>query len=147
MVFLREADKNDRDLLFKWANDPVVRSNSFNTAPIPYENHVKWFNKMMDDSTVLQFILMDDDTPVGQIRLNVDGEEAGIGYSIGSEFRGKGYGLLILKLVKEEVKQNYPEIRRLVAKVKPGNVASNKIFQIANYNMECLFYSLTISDD
>lgn len=143
-MFLRKALEGDMDLLFKWANDPVVRANSFNTDPILYENHVEWFNKMMDDPAVLQFILMDGDIPVGQIRLNVEESEAEIGYSMDSEFRGKGYGHRILKLVVDEVQKNYPEIKGLIAKVKPENVASNKLFESEGYCLEYTCYTRKI---
>ena len=144
MVFLRTAEKDDMDLLFKWANDPVVRNNSFNTEPIPYEKHIMWFNKMMDDTSVLQFILMDEDIPVGQIRLNVEGDKAEIGYSIGSEFRGKGYGHKILKLIGDTIKNNYPEIVTLIAKVKPENKASNTLFIKEGYSIDYSCYSVKI---
>lgn len=144
MVFLRKAEKTDIDLLFTWANDPVVRNNSFITDPIPYEDHVKWFNKMMDDSNVIQFILVDEDIPIGQIRLNVYGEEAEIGYSIGSEFRENGYGHRILQLVVQEIKKNYPEINKLIAKVKPDNKASNLLFSKEGYSMDYSCYSMVI---
>lgn len=147
MVFLRKAEQGDMDLLFQWTNDPVVRRNSFNTDPIPYENHMKWFNKIMKDPTVIQFILMDDETPVGQIRLNVEGTEAEIGYSIGSEFRGKGYGHRVLQLVANEVIANHPEIEKLVAKVKPDNIASNKAFRNAGFCTEYNCYTLRIGND
>ena len=143
-VFLRRVKHDDLDLLYQWANDPLVRNNSFNTDPIPYKNHVEWFNKMMSDSSVLQFILMDDDTPVGQIRLNVDGEEGEIGYSIGSEFRGQGYGHMILQLVADEVRRSYPEIKCLIAKVKPENVASSTLFEFAGYDKSYICYTLEI---
>lgn len=141
MLYLRNAKKEDVDLLYIWANDPVVRSNSFKTEPITYDNHVSWFNRIMSDSAVLQYILMEDDTPVGQIRLNVKGKEAEIGYSIGSEFRGKGYGHLILQLIADEVRKNHLEIDKLVAKVKPDNIASNKLFKSEEYEMEYVCYS------
>lgn len=141
MLYLRNAKKEDVDLLYIWANDPVVRSNSFKTEPITYDNHVSWFNRIMSDSAVLQYILMEDDTPVGQIRLNVKGKEAEIGYSIGSEFRGKGYGHLILQLIADEVRKNHLEIDKLVAKVKPDNIASNKMFKSEEYEMEYVCYS------
>lgn len=144
MTFLKKAEMEDMDLLFKWANDPVVRVNSFNTEPIPYENHVKWFKKIMDDPTVLQFILMEEDIPVGQIRLNVAGDEAEIGYSIGNEFRGKGYGHKILQLVADEVRKNHPKVTNLIAKVKPENIASNKLFVSEGYAMEYTCYTLKI---
>lgn len=142
MVFLRKAEYDDLDLLFKWANDPVVRNNSFDSTPIQYENHVAWFNKMMDDVSILQFILMDADIPVGQIRLNVKDDEAEIGYSIGSEFRGKGYGHKILQLIADRITNDYPYIKTLVAKVKPDNIASNKLFESEGYEMKYSCYTL-----
>lgn len=141
MLYLRNATISDVDLLYTWANDPVVRNNSFNTEPISYDNHVSWFKRIMEDSAVLQYILMDDDTPIGQIRLNLDGKEAEIGYSIASEFRGKGYGHIILQLVVNEVTTNHPEIDKLVAKVKPDNIASNKLFKSEGYETEYACYT------
>jgi len=37
MVFLRKATLSDIDLLYEWANDPVVRENSFSTESISYD--------------------------------------------------------------------------------------------------------------
>lgn len=142
MIYLRESTTDDMDLLYKWANDPDVRKNSFNMDPIPYESHVSWFNRIMEDPTVLQYILMDDVIPVGQIRLNVDGGNAEIGYSIGSEFRGKGYGHRILQLMAEKIAAECPQISTLVAKVKPDNIASNKLFESEGYEMKYSCYTL-----
>ena len=142
MLYIREATIDDIDLLFNWANDPVVRANSFNQNTIPYETHVSWFNRMIKDETVIQYILMDEDVAVGQIRLNIDSDEAEIGYSIAPDFRGKGYGKSILRLMAEKVKKEHPEIRKLVAKVKPENTASRKLFEGAKYDLEYLCYVL-----
>lgn len=142
MVYLREAAQQDMDLLFGWANDPVVRANSFTVDPIPYESHVAWFQRMMKDDSALQYILMDGEVPVGQIRLNINGEEAEIGYSVASEFRGKGYGRKMLQLVLEKVNEERPGIRKLVAKVKPENAASAKLFESEGYDTVCTCYAL-----
>lgn len=142
MVFLREAVQSDMDLLFGWANDPVVRANSFTVDPIPYETHVAWFQRMMKDDSVLQYILMDGEIPVGQIRLNIDGEEAEIGYSIASGYRGKGYGRKMLRLILDKVNESRPEIKKLVAKVKPENAASAKLFESEGYDTVCTCYAL-----
>lgn len=144
MVYLREANMQDMDLIYEWANDPAVRINSFNSEPIQYDTHVKWYNRIMSEEAVLQFILMDDDTPVGQIRLNIDGDEAEIGYSIASAYRGKGYGHAVLQLVAEEVKADHPDIKCLVAKVKPGNIASRKLFEHEGYETEYTCYKLQL---
>ena len=145
-LFLRKAEYSDMDLLFGWANDSTVRSNSFNTASIPYEDHVSWFNKMMENDQILQFIMMDETTPVGQIRLNIDDDEAEIGYSIAKEYRGKGYGQRIIQLVSRVVKEQYPNIKKLVAKVKYNNIASNKVFQNEGFNLDYSFYVFNVDE-
>ncbi len=58
---LRRAEHADRDLLFGWANDDAVRANAFHTEKIPYEKHVVWFDKMMADTSVHQYILWECD--------------------------------------------------------------------------------------
>ena len=60
-------------------------------------------------------------------------------------FRGKGYGHKILKLVEDEVWRNHPEIQRLVAKVKPDNPASNRLFISEGYGLEYSCYTRDIT--
>lgn len=144
MVYLREANLQDMDLIYEWANDPVVRINSFNSEPIPYETHVKWYSRIISDESILQFILMNDDTPVGQIRLNINSDEAEIGYSIASAYRGKGYGHKVLQLVAEKMKADYPDIRYLVAKVKPENIASKRLFEHEGYETKYTCYKMQL---
>ena len=142
MISLREATIEDVDILFEWANDPVVRKNSFNTKPIPYEDHRKWFDKVLSDDSVIQFIMMEEETPVGQIRLNVNGDEAEIGYSIAAAYRGHGYGHMILKLVLEKIESSHTGIKKLIAKVKPDNSASKRLFESEGYKMKYFCYTL-----
>lgn len=122
--FLREAQPSDLDLLFKWANDELVRRNAFNTKKIPYEEHKKWFKKLLDDSSQVQFIMLLENEPVGQARLSVNMEEAEIDYSIAVEKRGMGYGKILIQLVQEAVYNKYTSIKKLTAKVKMSNMAS-----------------------
>lgn len=142
MIFLREALQSDIELLYEWANDPIVRQNSFQTEEIPYDTHRKWFERMMENKNIVQYILMDGEEPVGQIRLMIDGDVAEIGYSISSLYRQKGYGRLILQSILEEVKHKYPEIKKLIAKVKPTNIASKKLFESEGYDMKYSCYAL-----
>ena len=41
--YLRQADEKDMDLIFQWANEPVVRKNSFTIDMIAYEEHKEWY--------------------------------------------------------------------------------------------------------
>jgi RimJ/RimL family protein N-acetyltransferase len=126
---LRNATFDDMDLLFYWANDKTVRNNAFNSEPIPYENHVAWFNKIMSDDTVIQLIMCDEDNPIGQIRLNIEEKKAYIDYSISPDKRGLGLGADMIKLLEGRLKVGGFTFKSLIGQVKYENIASAKTFE------------------
>lgn len=129
-LLLRTVNAEDVDLLYAWANDPVVRRNAFHTEPIAYENHVEWFAEKLADKSVYHYILCAGEIPVGQIRLDTAGGEALIDYSIGAQYRGKGYGSRMLALVKEQLAiDKIPGVTKLVGQVKYENRASARVFE------------------
>lgn len=128
--YLRKADQSDMDLLYQWANDPVVRKMAFHMDPIPYEDHVKYFTKMLADASVYQYIMYEGDLPIGQIRLNVTGNEALIDYSISAVHRGKGYGSRLLQLIKKQiVTDEISHIIKMIGQVKYENAVSASVFE------------------
>lgn len=144
-LYLRKAELADIDMYYNWANDPVVRSNSFNTEQIPYEDHVIWFNEAIKRDDVALFVLMDDDMPVGQIRINISDAVAEISYSIASEFRGKGYGGKIVSLLIERIREEMPKIKTVSARVKPDNLASMKVFEKIGFKRREMAFVLDVN--
>lgn len=127
---LRCVEEGDRDLLYEWVNDDTVRANAFHTEKISYEGHVQWFEKMMADASVHQYILCDGVMPVGQIRLNVEQNEAFIDYSVSPSQRGKGYGSKMLQMVQTQLfVDKISRVTKLIGQVKYGNYASAKAFE------------------
>jgi len=131
--YLRRVRPEDVDLLFVWANDPEVRKNAFHSESIPYEDHKKWFAGLLTDDSRVQYIMMDGEEAVGQIRFALSEQSAVIDYSIAPDKRGRGYGKQLLRLAKEEVCREYPTIHTLVGQVKPANIASAKCFVECGY--------------
>ena len=140
-LYLRQACLADRELLFEWANDSVVRANAFHTKKIPYADHVKWFADVMTKDSIQQYILCDNKIPVGQIRFNMEGDKAFIDYSIAADFRGMGYGTILMQLFlqKLETAKMSDEIT-LVGQVKQENLASASVFE------KCGFTPITKKD-
>ena len=134
-LLFREAGLQDLEMIFEWANDPVVRAGSFNTAAIPLEEHMKWFMSLLGDDSRILYIFFDEENPVGQLRLDFDGREAEISYSVSPSERGKGYGKLIINMVPDLVKDNFKDVDVLIGKVKKGNVASEKCFLDNGYSV------------
>jgi UDP-2,4-diacetamido-2,4,6-trideoxy-beta-L-altropyranose hydrolase len=131
---LRRARADDRQLLWEWANDAEVRAASFSQDAIPWESHVAWFDKKLQQNGSLIFIAEDDQAqPAGQIRFDarVDGDWE-IGISVAKPVRGRGLGSEVIRLGVREITRRNPQAR-LHAWVKPANTASIKAFESATF--------------
>lgn len=120
---LREADIKDSESLFNWANEINVRTNSINQEPIVWEKHLKWFTKKLNDSETKFLILASEDKLLGQIRIDLVDSYWNIDYSIDNQFRGKGLGKEIVRLLINKF-----ESYKFKATVKKQNKASINVF-------------------
>lgn len=132
-MYLRKCLIDDCDTLYKWSNDPTVRINAFNTSPIPYEEHLEWFEKSLKNEKRKIFICIDNDIKVGQIRIDIENNIATISYTVDKDARGKGIGTEMLKLLYKNIKFNDIQIEKLKGIVKKENIASKKAFLNNDY--------------
>lgn len=146
-VYLRSAQEADMDLLFEWANESVVRKNSFSTSNFTYEEHKQWYHKLLERKDSMQYICMCGEEAVGQIRIVMQADTAEIGYSVCVEKRGKGYGKLMLQLLTEKIKSDFPEIRKITGKVKKDNLISQKAFLRAGYEEIYRTFELNVVEE
>ena len=55
MIKLRKASTKDCRLIWKWSNDQEVRTESFASDPIPYQDHCKWFESKITSPAASRF--------------------------------------------------------------------------------------------
>ncbi|MBR3102923.1 MAG: GNAT family N-acetyltransferase [Lachnospiraceae bacterium] len=131
--YLRKTLETDCKLFYRWANDPAVRSASFSTEQIGWEEHQKWFAWMLEKDSIDSFVCMDFLLPVGQVRVGQaqsDPKKGVISYSVGEEYRGRGIAKQMLAKLEEKLTEKYTA---LIAEVKPENEASRKVFEDLGY--------------
>jgi spore coat polysaccharide biosynthesis protein SpsF len=133
-LFLINADQGHCDLIYEWANDDGVRENSFSSEKILYEDHLRWYTKILSDPNIKMYLLADSNKNIGVIRLESKEDENVISYSIAKDSRGKGYGYKILLKMEEELIKSHKKLK-LIAYVKKQNIASLKIFNKLNYKI------------
>lgn len=127
---LRLSDVEDKDckLLWEWANDPLARSVSFSTEPIAWEQHVKWFRSQLENPDSLLYLALDaQDVPVGLVRFQIEGARAMVSINLANQFRGKGYGKIILTMGCTKLFETTAAVMA-DAYVKPDNQTSLKLF-------------------
>lgn len=132
-LYLRPAVMEDKEMLFRWRNDPICRKNSVNTDRIEFNSHCLWLSEKLSSSKCDIFICMKQDIPIGQVRVDYEGKVGKISYSIAHEFRGAGYGFRVLELLEEKEKGK-GNLHMLCALVKKNNIASMRCFQMLGYN-------------
>jgi UDP-2,4-diacetamido-2,4,6-trideoxy-beta-L-altropyranose hydrolase len=119
--------------LFSWANDPVVRSASFHSAPVVWENHQQWFSqKLRDPQAILYVGGTRTGEPMGQVRFHITENRATLSVVVAPNFRGAGWGRELITLsVRMLVRAHL--VRAVDAFVKPENQPSIRLFESAGF--------------
>lgn len=100
MLTFRKATPEDCELYYSWANDPLVRSQSYNTGSIDLETHTKWFNERVNDPRFYFYIFQNELLQdIGQVRITKDKDNVAIiSISIDNMHRGKGYATQMFEI-------------------------------------------------
>jgi UDP-2,4-diacetamido-2,4,6-trideoxy-beta-L-altropyranose hydrolase len=132
--WLRSAKSTDAVQVWNWANDPEVRQVSFNSDPIPWESHQPWFTRKLEDKSSVLLIAckLEDDTPFGLIRFDLENAEAVVSVMLDSQSRGHGLGSRVLKRATQRIFATR-EVTTVRAYVKTDNPRSHRAFARAGY--------------
>ena len=131
---LSPVTEADCGLLWEWANDPATRANSFDSAPIPLEQHKEWFRAKLQDSHCRFWMATNKNLgKVGVVRFECNGAEATISASLAPHARGMSYGKRLISSACEQMFA-VPEINLVRALIKPANKASVRAFERAGFS-------------
>jgi RimJ/RimL family protein N-acetyltransferase len=129
----RKANINDAKLYFNWANDKLVRKNSFQQEEINYSQHINWFtDKLNSSDCFLYLFLNENEIPVGQVRIDKSNSEIIIGVSIDKNHRGKNLGVEMIEQACNDYFKQFPNTE-ILAYIKQENEPSIKLFKKAGF--------------
>jgi RimJ/RimL family protein N-acetyltransferase len=106
-------------------------STSYNSEKILFEEHKKWFDKVLESNLIFTYILEIDGKPIGNIRFNNDSSNltTKISYLIDPAYHGMGLGTEILKLGIIKYREENSGSRTFYGYVLKNNYASIRIFE------------------
>ncbi len=132
---MRRVTESDCRLLWDWRNEPGVRTSTFSQRAIGWEEHSAWFqSKMADGNCTMLIGETPDGQAVGQVRINrKSNEEAEIDVSVAHQFRGAGYGTLLIEAALRDVIDS-SAITKVHAFIRPENRASARAFEKAGFH-------------
>jgi RimJ/RimL family protein N-acetyltransferase len=130
---LRPVGEDDMRRLWEWSNDPEVRRQSFDSAPIEWDDHVSWFMAQRRDPRSSIFVVESPlGEPVGVVRFAADADKAAvIGVAIDPSARGSGVGSKAIRAACIRMKDD--GVAPIFAFVKPDNASSIRAFTHAGF--------------
>ena len=134
---IREAETRDSRFIFDLSNEKIVRDNSIKKRKIDWEEHIKWFNKKLNDNNYEFFVIYDEHNNfIGQIRYEISDDKAVVSISITKNFRGEKLASKILADSATILFRNREKIERVFAYIRKENIASLRAFEEAGYIFE-----------
>jgi len=134
---IREAKTRDSRFIFDLSNEKIVRDNSIKKRKIDWEEHIKWFNKKLNDNNYEFFVIYDEHNNfIGQIRYEISDDKAVVSISITKNFREEKLASKILADSAAILFRNKEKIERVFAYIRKENIASLRAFEKAGYIFE-----------
>jgi UDP-2,4-diacetamido-2,4,6-trideoxy-beta-L-altropyranose hydrolase len=124
---LRPARAEDAPFYFHLVNDPEVRRQSFNSAPVLWQNHLRWLESKLGDPSARLLVLEAAGLPVGQIRFDIADRRANIDYSLDPWVRGRGWGAALMERGLQAIAEE--PIDEVTGHVKRENLGSCAVFE------------------
>jgi len=132
---LRPAREGDGRTLFAWVNNPDSLAAKLRTrTAIAWEDHRRWLAARLADPDTGLWIAEVGGEPAGQVRLQAGAGGMEVDVYVAPSHRGRGLGLTLLGHAADEARRRWPG-RPLLARVKPDNRASRRLFERAGYEL------------
>lgn len=142
---LRLATASDVDFTFEWRNDIRVRQYAFDSSELLYSAHQQWFlSKIACAKTNLLIAESEEGRPSGVLRFDYEVGIVEVSLYLNPDLCGKGIGKEMLLVGMDWLKENRSDVRKIRAKVLPGNIASHKVFEKAGFKVLCTEYGVEL---
>ena len=135
-ITLRPAAERDSQYLYAWRNDERIRRVSRRAEIISQDVHAQWFAATLADPSRHLLVAEDMQGALGVVRFDTTGVSAEVSIYLVPSRLGSGQGASLLLASESWLANCNPEIRKIVAEVLPGNVASEELFRSCGYHFE-----------
>ena len=130
---VREANIDDRKVVWEWWNDPVTRRMMKQNDYVEWDEHCAWFERTLANPDRILCMAMAGSEKVGVVRFDLRAEGVyEVSINLNPDQRGRGYAPKALRTAADYViEQRNPHL--LFATLKKLNVPSEKSFARAGF--------------
>lgn len=127
-VTLRAIRGDDASLVRAWRNDADAVRFSMSARPVSEVEHARWFATVLTDPQIQLWIAEENGIPVGQVRVDLDGDSGVFSIAVAASARGRGVGQRMLRLAVEEIERQHI-VTTMTAVTHADNLASIHAFE------------------
>jgi len=131
-ITIRNANMHDVDLTFQWQLNPNTRKYFFDPKVPIYDEHLVWFQNILDVPTDFFYIIEKNSKPAGVVRLNYNFSGLNSCYIVSIYVSPDHYKLGIGSIVLGYIDQLFLG-NELHAKIVEKNIASESLFVKCGY--------------
>jgi UDP-2,4-diacetamido-2,4,6-trideoxy-beta-L-altropyranose hydrolase len=135
VIRMRDANADDRELIWLWRNDSGTRLVSRTKEAIPWTAHGSWFSSVMNNPNRHLLIAEADGSPVAVVRFDRLESQPGafeVSINVRADARSSGLGRLVLSTACAEFVATQCAAR-IVASVAEGNQPSRRLFEACGF--------------
>jgi UDP-2,4-diacetamido-2,4,6-trideoxy-beta-L-altropyranose hydrolase len=132
-IVLRRAGPDDCDAVWTWRNDERTRRHSLDPAPVPLDDHRRWFSSSLANTDRALLIGESAGEPVGVLRYDRVADSATISVYLVPGREGRGEGARLIRAGSDWLVRNWPDVRAIDAEILEANQASSRAFAAAGF--------------
>ena len=106
-IKLKKITVDDLELLRNWRMQENITKYMLTDPIITKESQLEWFNKINNDETRIDYVIVCDDVRIGYYgitNINYENSSCEIGFYIGeNEYRGKGIFKIVQKQIEDKI--------------------------------------------
>lgn len=132
-VTLRAAGEKDESVVMEWRNDPDTVRFSATARPVSAAEHGRWFTATLADPRRRLWVAEKNGVPVGQVRIDLDGDVGVFSIVVAPSERGQGFGQAMLRAAVAEITR-VRSVSMLTAVAREDNPASIHAFEQVGFS-------------
>jgi UDP-2,4-diacetamido-2,4,6-trideoxy-beta-L-altropyranose hydrolase len=133
-IMMRLARLEDCNAVYAWRNAEETRVFIFDSEPIPFSVHHKWFTRMLADPERLMLIGEVDSHPIGVFFIELKACQGRISLYLVPGLSGIGFGARLLEAGITWTAQKLDSVEELVAEIFPENHESLRVFSRCGFS-------------
>jgi len=132
-ISLRPVRADDREMIFRWRNDPFILAHGSSNREVNWDEHAKWFEETLAEHGRKVYVVVNQNAPIGQVRFDrQDERDCVVSVYLLREFTGHGWGV---QAIREGCSLIFGawDVGRVIACVRSDNPGGRSAFLKAGF--------------